>query len=361
MRSIKITLVFLLGIFIMFSCKEDEKAENFDYLSAPTNVSAIIDITQDNSGLVTIIPSAEGVVNYLVYFGDTENEEPTEYGLSDEITHVYSEGDFSIEIVAVGITGLTAEYSEEINIQFIPPENLAVTIEEDETMPNRIHVTAEADYTTFIEVYFGDVENEEPVIIDPGESTSHVYSEIGDYEITVIAKNGGSDTATYSETVSITSLVEPLILPIDFESETIEYLFTDFGNEATAVVDNPDASGINTSARAAESVKNSGAETWAGTFLNLDEVIDFSAGSTFKVKVWSPKPNVVIKLKLENSDASITHEVDATNTTTNAWEELTYDFSGMPAGDYMRVVIFFDFGNVGDGSTYYFDDIELVN
>ncbi len=54
-------------------------------------------------------------------------------------------------------------------------------------------------------------------------------------------------------------------------------------------------------------------------------------------------------------------EVDLTTTVTDAWEELVYDFSGAPAADYVKVVIFFDFDVAGDGSVYYFDDIQLRN
>jgi len=50
------------------------------------------------------------------------------------------------------------------------------------------------------------------------------------------------------------------------------------------------------------------------------------------------------------------------NTTiSNAWEELIYDFSTAPVADYVRVVIFFDFGNSGDGLVYYYDDFTLTN
>jgi len=43
----------------------------------------------------------------------------------------------------------------------------------------------------------------------------------------------------------------------------------------------------------------------------------------------------------------------------NAWEELTWDFTGAPT-NYNSVVFMFDFGNVGDGSessTFLFDDV----
>lgn len=80
------------------------------------------------------------------------------------------------------------------------------------------------------------------------------------------------------------------------------------------------------------------------------------------MKVWSPKAGAIVKLKVENLDnGEIAHEVDATTTVTNEWEELQYDFSAIDVSqDYQRIVFFFDFDNVGDGSTYYFDDIRLT-
>ena len=144
----------------------------------------------------------------------------------------------------------------------------------------------------------------------------------------------------------------------DFEGEVPA--FTDFGNAATEVIANPDATGLNTTANVAKQTKASGAETWAGSFFKVP-ALDLDSFKKIKVKVWSPKAGAVVKLKLENADAGITHEVDMNTTTSNTWEELVYDFSGAPAASYVTVVMFFDFGNSGDGSVYYYDEFELTN
>jgi len=152
---------------------------------------------------------------------------------------------------------------------------------------------------------------------------------------------------------TITSMIE------DFEGTPPS--FTVFGDIApTEVIPNPDASGINLSNNVAQLTKTSGSQVWAGTFFEVGTPLDLMNYNKINVKTWSPN-NGVVKLKLENADASITHEVDLNTTTTNAWENLLYDFSEAPIADYVRIVIFFDFGNAGDGSLYYFDDIELVN
>jgi len=150
--------------------------------------------------------------------------------------------------------------------------------------------------------------------------------------------------------------------PLPFENfEGAPPAFTVFGDiAATEVIANPDVSGINTTSNVAQLNKTNGSQTWAGTFFELSTPLDLNNYSKISVKTWSPN-NGVVKLKLENADASVTHEVDLNATTVNSWEELVYDFSDAPVADYVRVVIFFDFGNNGDGSLYYFDEFELTN
>lgn len=135
--------------------------------------------------------------------------------------------------------------------------------------------------------------------------------------------------------------------------------FTNFGGAETTVVPNPDQSGENTTANVAQLTKTSGVETWAGSFFTVSAPLNLNSYQNIAVKTWSPKAGAVVKLKLENADASIVHEVDLTTTVENEWEELVYDFSGAPDADYVNIVLFFDFGNTGDGSVYYFDEIRL--
>jgi hypothetical protein len=73
----------------------------------------------------------------------------------------------------------------------------------------------------------------------------------------------------------------------------------------------------------------------------------FCSDEKIKIKVWSPKAGIIVKLKLEKKVASdaTNIEVDATSTIANGWEELTFDFPGIvSSNNYQRVVVFFDFG-----------------
>ncbi|MFZ8930933.1 MAG: hypothetical protein ACO2ZC_06775 [Pseudomonadales bacterium] len=81
------------------------------------------------------------------------------------------------------------------------------------------------------------------------------------------------------------------------------------------------------------------------------------------VRVQAPAAGIPVLLKLENADQSATTEVLVNTTVADAFETLTWDFSNDPNFsldvDYVRVVIFFDFGSVGDGATYLFDDVQF--
>lgn len=141
-------------------------------------------------------------------------------------------------------------------------------------------------------------------------------------------------------------------LPINFDSA--EPAFDVFGGNSFAIIDNPDPTGANTSAKVGETVH--GNEPWGGIAVQLEDALDFSTQAFFKMKVWSPKTGIA-KFKVESStDPNNAREVDVQMTETNAWQELTFDFSGAPSGQFDRIALFFDFGGP-QGTTFYFDDI----
>lgn len=153
-------------------------------------------------------------------------------------------------------------------------------------------------------------------------------------------------------------------LPIGFESTSLTYDFIGFEGADSAIIDNPDPSGINPTAKVMRTIKTPGAQFFAGTLLNLDAPIDFATSQKFRMKVWSPKSGIPIRVRLENADNSAGIELDANTTTSNTWEELEWDFSSLNTNpSFVRVVVFFEFipNLPGDGSTYYYDDIQIID
>ena len=154
-------------------------------------------------------------------------------------------------------------------------------------------------------------------------------------------------------------------LPIDFESTTATDTFENFSGGMTTIIPNAQMSGINTSANVAEMVKGAG-DPWGGSFLTLDNPIDFSTNRTFKMKVFSPRAGARVLLKVEHlTDGAIFFQVEDTLSVANDWEELSFDFGWISlTNQYSKVVIIFDIGVSGDGSanfTFLMDDIALVD
>ena len=154
------------------------------------------------------------------------------------------------------------------------------------------------------------------------------------------------------------------ILPLDFESATLDYTFTDFGGGATTKIANPQISGINTSANVARMVKGA-PEVFAGSFITLASPINFSVNKSFRVKVYSPRVGAKLLLKVENAtNGAINFEREATSTVANAWEELVFDYSTISTTEqYSKLIFIFDLGTAGNGSanfTWLFDDVRLV-
>ena len=183
--------------------------------------------------------------------------------------------------------------------------------------------------------------------------------------ITIIYDNGtvgdgGVDFTLYFDDIELTTAMgNGVNLPIDFESDMLTYTFNDFEGGVGSVIDNPDASGINTSAKVGQMVKFDGA-TFGGSTLALDGAIDFGSNNAIKMKVWANRVGAPITFKLEGPAPT---EVVESTTVANQWEELTFSFSGLTGGTYTAITIIYDNGTVGDGSadfTFYFDDIELT-
>ena len=355
------SITFLL--VLAAGCKK-EKNDDISFLqtdTAPSKLAALFTITQDNTGIVTITPNGESISYYEVYYGDATTD-PVKILPGKNTQHVYPEGVYNVKIVGHSITGKVTEYTQPLTVSFRAPENLDFTAAIDAANIFKVNVSASATYETFFKVYFGDVPNEVPVSFLEGETISHVYTATGTYTVRVVAFSGGAATTELTKTITI---VNPLLLPLDFQSATQDYTFTNFGGGAVSVIDNPQSNGINTSTKVGKMVKNA-PEVWGGSFIALGSPIDFSVNKIFRMKVFSPRVGAKVLLKVENAtDGGINFEKEVTCTLANAWEDLAFDYSAInTANSYQKIVLIFDLGTAGDGSanfTFLFDDIRLTN
>jgi hypothetical protein len=165
---------------------------------------------------------------------------------------------------------------------------------------------------------------------------------------------------------------------LDFETPESSTVFQYFGSSLdasfTAIIDNPNPSGINNSSKVLQFVKPADAQTWAGAFSNPNPAtpVNLSNGGQVCIKVHMDHPGN-LTIKLENSSSGGANWLQTVqNTTINAWTELCFDtslpsleapFTPASGNIYNTITLFVDFGIPGNESaaTSYLDDISVCS
>ncbi|MBJ6368440.1 PKD domain-containing protein [Snuella sedimenti] len=209
MKTLKYLYTFSIALLLIFGCTEDNDLSFVDKVVAPSDVSATFKVTQDNTGVVNITPNAVGASNYNITFGD-DTTEPVNVIQGEGITHTYKEGSYVVIIEAVGITGLTTEVNQNLEVSFKAPENVAVSISNDIAVSKQVNVTANADFAVSYDVYFGEPGIDDPVSANIGEPISYTYQEPGTYTIRVVVMGAAIATTEYTEEFEVTEILQPI-------------------------------------------------------------------------------------------------------------------------------------------------------
>lgn len=152
----------------------------------------------------------------------------------------------------------------------------------------------------------------------------------------------------------------PVSLPIDFESGIVDTDFLNFSGGGASVISNPQMDANNPSSTVGQIIRNGG-EIWAGSKLFLANNLDFSTMWHLSMKVYTDAP-VGTRMKLELEGPNGLTSLDVLTTVSGEWETISWNFDGQP-NEFNRLVLLFDFGNVGNGSStsrFLFDDIEQL-
>jgi predicted RNA-binding protein with TRAM domain len=210
MKKINILYKTLLVLLFFSACKDVNDLDFLESIPVPTNISASYDVTQDNTGVVTITPVAEGANSFKVYFGDATTT-PADVKVGESIQHTYAEGTYTVKIEAFNIKGEKAEQSQELVVSFKAPQNLVATIENDAGISKQVNITATADFATMFEFHSGETGVNQPAATaNIGETINYVYTTAGDYDVKVIAKGAAIATTEHTETFKVTEILQPL-------------------------------------------------------------------------------------------------------------------------------------------------------
>ena len=151
---------------------------------------------------------------------------------------------------------------------------------------------------------------------------------------------------------------------IDFETVGQDYKWNIFSNgtgdsTALSVVDNPNTTGINTSAKCLKYVVMASGDPWSGFYGQGHGPIVLDANnSMITMMVYKDViSNVNLKLEPPNAD----HNVP--NTLINTWEKLTFDYSAAIGTTAATITLIPDFSVSPrpGGSTNYMDNIEFIH
>jgi len=362
----KITTAFGLLALMAVGCQKNGISDDTSFLSTATttNTGKVFDISNDNSGNVKITPTGEGASSYTVKFGHgTGAASQADLKPGNSATHAYPEGSYTVTIDSKSLNGTVTSATYPLQVTYRAPENVNVTTTTD---VHNIKVKATALYAASYLVYFGDVANETGTPLAAGGEVSHTYAAAGKYDVKVVALSGG---AAKTEKVTSVTIYDPFGLPITFDNSKVNDFFGTFGGgQQFSIVDNPNPSGLNTSAKVGKFTR--GYEAWSGTYSPLNTPIDMSAGKKIKVLAYNPDPALIgKKLNVElESGSSLKNGVAvlrAPFTTSGQWEELVFDFStiaAIPATEqFKQLVLRFNDASDGAGAVIYVDNFRQTN
>ena len=360
-------IVALLILIVGAGCKKAVGVnDDTSFLNTATtsNPGKIFDISNDNSGNVRITPTGEGASSFTVKFGHgTGASAQADVMPGFSATHAYPEGSYTVTIISKSIGGKESTATYPLQVTYRAPENITVTTNADVHL---LKVKATALYAASYLVYFGDVANEVGTPLATGAEVSHTYANAGTYNVKVEALSGG---AAKSEKITPVTIYDAFGFPITFDLTTINYFFGTFGdNQQFATVNNPNASGLNTSAKVGKFTR--GNQGWSGTYSPLNTALDMAQGKKIKVLVYNPDPALIgkklnVELEAGNSIANGVAVLKTAITTSGAWEELEFDFgtiAAIPSTEkFNQLVLRFNDAVDGPGAVIYVDNFRQTN
>ena len=340
MKTIRYILSLCLIALTVWTCADDEKNVDFaNTATAPANLAIQFDITQDNTGLVTMLPTAEGAVSFDIAFGDdTPNPVSVENG--ENLSHNYVEGTYNVSVTAFGVTGLTSNLTQELVISFESPTNLEVFIENDPAFSKLVNVTVNADFAVNFEVYSGESGVVDPVVANIGETANIQYSDPGIYDITIIVLGAAIETTTYvEEGFEVTEILAPTQAaptPSPRESEDVVSIFSDAYNNVTLdeLPTTWSSSGFAEMMVESNNIWQLSNIDFIGMVTNYAEGIDLSQMETMHIDYWVPDgvTNELMVKIVNTVDGG--EDIESLGTTVSgSWQSIELDMSGFDGGN----------------------------
>ena len=307
--------------------------------TAPTNLAIQFDVTQDNTGLVTMLPTAEGAVSFDIIFGD-DTIEPESVENGNNISHIYDEGTYTVSVTAYGVTGLSTSISKELVISFQAPTNLIVTVENDAAISKQVNVTVSADFAINFEVYSGEPGVLDPITANIGDTAVLQYLDAGVYDITIIVLGAAIETTTYiEENFEVTEILAPTESAPTPQARQPEDVISIFSDAYSNVILDELPTSWSSSGFLATTIESN--NTWqlsnldfVGMVTNYAEGINLSQMETMHIDYWVPdgvSNELLVKIVNTVDGGEDIESLGAT--VSGSWQSIDIDMTGFDGGD----------------------------
>ncbi|WP_299017084.1 carbohydrate binding domain-containing protein [uncultured Polaribacter sp.] len=339
MKQIKtIFKAFIILVFVS-ACTDNENLEFLENIPAPTNISALLEITQDNSGLVTITPNADGAIFFDVFFGDL-NEEPAKVEQGKSVSNIYAEGSYDLKIVAFNAVGDTTEFIQPLIVSFNAPQNLIVDIENDASTSKQVNITANADFATTFEFYSGEQGVTQPVLTgNIGDTINYQYVDAGVYDVRVVAKGGAIETTEFTASFEVTQILAPLTAAPNPSNRTAEDVVSIFSDAYTNVTLDELPTDWSVTNFEATTIENN--NVWKltnldflGIVTNYTNGIELSTMEKMHIDYWVPEGTTNgLSVKIVNTIDGGEGEASLGETIGGTWQSIELDITAFDEGD----------------------------
>ena len=333
----KLSVILLL---IIVGCTENLRDITFaENMALPSNVSALYEITQDNTGLVTITPSADGTVSFNIYFGDA-TAEPENINQGESVDHIYTEGTFEVKVEALNLNGDTAEALQQLVVSFNAPQNLVAVIENDAAVSKQVNVKVDADFATTYDFYSGETGVTQPAASgNIGETINYQYQTPGVYDVKVIAKGGAIATTEYTASFEVTEILAPTKAasnPRNRDAADVVSIFSDAYTDVTLneLPTTWSASGFEATTVDDNNIWKLSNLDFLGIVTNYDTGIDLSSMEMMHIDYWVPEGTTnELLVKIVNTvDGG--EDIESLGTTVGgSWQSIDIDMTGFDGGD----------------------------
>ncbi|TXD47233.1 carbohydrate binding domain-containing protein [Polaribacter sp. IC073] len=339
MKYLKTIYKAIILLIFVSACTESENLDFLDNIPVPTNIAATYNISQDNTGVVTITPTAEGATSFDVYYGDaTATSVKLEQG--KKTVHTYAEGNYDVKVVAYNSVGKTAEFIQPLVVSFQAPQNLMVTVANDASVSKQLNIKATADFAAMYDFYSGEADVSQPVAtVNIGEVLKYQYKEAGTYDIKVVAKGGAIATAEYTVNFEVTEILAPLKAAPTPPKRDAADVISIFSDAYTNVTLNELPTSWSLTGFDATTIENN--NVWKlsnldflGMVTNYDNGIDISSMEKLHIDYWVPTETTnELSIKIVNTVDSGEAVASLGTTAGGSWQSIEIDMAVFDGGN----------------------------